>query len=357
MVADRGQQIVTDFVKKQGGAIDACFGPKPAIKDPGAIRAVSEGGQQSTAVDRLIIAIDASGSMAARSGNETKMDAAKNAAIGFLAGVPASTQIGLVAFGHRGNNLPSGKAESCHGVDNVYALGAANPGQIASALRRVSATGWTPLAAAIKRAGQSFAPSQALGRQVIYVVSDGLETCGGNPVAEAKALNQGPVKAIINIIGFDLSAADRAQLSAVAAAGGGLFVEAKSGGDVGRALDEVRRKARNVSAMTDEYLDAGARTTDNNLAVGKYTTALNYCIARTTSAEMSGVQRALADAKASISEGEAALAMMRKRHDGYRERSSSVAASLSAKVEAANMSIAGQQRRSEIRLGTNPGAR
>lgn len=314
-------RIVADYLQANGSALDACFTPLPVIRGPGAIQTVADdGAPAASAINRLVIAIDASGSMAARAGGETKMDAAKRAAIAFLRGVPANTQVGLVAFGHRGTNLPAGKAASCRAVEAVQPLGAANPTQVEAALGQVRATGWTPLAAAITLAGRSFAPSDTPGAQVVYVVSDGLETCGGDPVAAARALNRGPVKAIVNIIGFDLTAADRAQLAAVATAGGGTFVEAQAG-ELGRAMDGLWRKVRAGAAMTTEYFDAGARTTDNNMAVGRYTTDLNLCVARTTSAESGGVVRALEAAAVAGADREAALASLRDRHERYRARS------------------------------------
>src|SRR5699024_10051640 len=87
----------------------------------------------------------------------------------------------------------------------------------------IQATGWTPLAAAISKAGASFQPRAGMGEQVVFVVSDGLETCGGDPVAAARALHESEVHAIVNIIGFDIAAEDRRALEAVAAAGGGTF--------------------------------------------------------------------------------------------------------------------------------------
>lgn len=350
-----GRRISAAYLKQHGGALDACFGPPPAIVGPGAIQTLADDpGRKATAINRLVIAIDASGSMAARIGRETKMDAAKRAAIAFLHTVPANTQVGLVAFGHRGSNLPQGKAESCRGVENVYPLGSADPAQVEAALGRVKATGWTPLAAAITTAGQSFTPDQASGAQVVYVVSDGLETCGGDPVAAARALSQGPVKAVVNIIGFDLSHADRTQLSAVAAAGGGAFVEARSGGDIGAAMDQVWRKVRAASAMTTEYTDAARRSTANNIAVARYTSDLNYCFARTTSAETTGLQAALDAAAVTAAGREAALARLRVRHRRYGDRNQQVAANLLAQVKTAAGAISAQQRSSETRLGVKP---
>ena len=37
------------------------------------------------------------------------------------------------------------------------------------------------------------------GEQVIYVVSDGEETCGGDPVAVARRINSGRTRAVVNV--------------------------------------------------------------------------------------------------------------------------------------------------------------
>jgi Ca-activated chloride channel family protein len=344
--------IAADYIREHGENFEACFADRPTIVGPGAIQpGAADAIRAPVAVNRLMIAIDASGSMAARIGGETKMDAAKRATTSFLAGVPANTRIGLIAFGHRGTNLPAGKAESCKAVEAVYPLGAGDAAQVGRALQSVRATGWTPLAAAIELAGRSFVPSRTPGAQVVYIVSDGLETCGGDPVAAARALNTGPVQAIVNIIGFDLTPADRAQLRAVAAAGGGAFVEAANGSAVGRALDELRRKAGAVSALSTERFDAGARIAGNSRAVGQYATKVNLCVAHAASAESAGLNDLPAFAAADPVARDAGLAALRERHDAYRARSSNAYDDLLAEATRSNDAIAAQEAASAIRLG------
>ncbi len=352
--AAQGVAIVADFLQRRGEDIKACFAGAPDIVGPGATQPGPGRARPAVVINRLVVAIDASGSMAAKTGSTTKMDAAKRAATAFLGGVPSKTEVGLIAFGHRGNNRPDGKAESCRGVETIYPLGTADAAEVGRALQAVRATGWTPLAAAITKAGGAFVPSDTPGAQVVYVVSDGIETCGGDPVAAARALNAGPVKAIVNIIGFDLDAADRAQLQAVAAAGGGTFVEAHSESDVSRMLDETRRKAQAASAMTTEYFDAGARSTANNFAVGKYTTKVNFCIAHATSAESAGLLKQLDSGSTPGPVREAAMAVLRTRHEGYRDEAAKISHDLLARSTTANDAIAAQQRASEIRLGVRP---
>ena len=344
-----GAAGVAAYVARHGDVVAACFLPEPAMQGPGAIQGVADpAAKTAVAVNRLVVAVDSSGSMAARSGGETKMDAAKRAAVAFLATVPSKTQVGVVAFGHRGNNKASGKAESCRAVEPIFPLAANDRAGVTRALGQIRPTGWTPLASAITTAGAFFSPSTTPGAQVVYIVSDGLETCGGDPVAAARALAKSPVKAIVNIVGFDLSSADRAQLGAVAAAGGGSFVEVRSGADIARALDQIEHKASAVSAMTTEYFDAGGRITANNLASGKYTTALNQCLSRSTSAERDGV----AKAAASLPPADRAAMMeaVRARHAQARARADALAAHVLASANSANAAITAQQGNSERRL-------
>src|SRR5690606_27729547 len=56
----------------------------------------------------------------------------------------------------------------------------------------------------------------------------GIESCGGDPVKEAKALHQSKIKAVVNIIGFDLDQNSRKALEQVAKAGGGEFTHVRS---------------------------------------------------------------------------------------------------------------------------------
>lgn len=346
--ASAAQAVLDGYLKQHGANLDSCFDGAPAMAGPGTPQSAPGAAPAATAINRLVVAIDASGSMAAKSGGVTKMDAARRAAAEFLGGVPEGTQVGLVVFGHRGTNQASGKPASCAGVETVYPLGGANTVQLQRALQSVQATGWTPLAAAIAKAGSAFSPSDTPGAQVVYVVSDGLETCGGDPVAAARALHGGPVKAVVNIIGFDLAAADRAQLQAVAGAGGGVFVETQASA-LSQMLGDLYAKAGKVSAITRERFDAGGRTTDNNLAAGRYVTKVNQCLSQGSRAESAGLSQALAAQAPDVRDG--ALELLRRRHDRYLARAQQIADTIEANRAEANDAIGNQTKASERRLG------
>ena len=123
---------------------------------------------------------------------------------------------------------------------------------IERAVDGLDATGWTPLAAAITRAGSLFEPSEAAGGQVVWVISDGEETCGGDQVAAARALHEGGTRAVVNIVGCDLPAKDRAALEAVADAGGGGFTEVAAGEDFARVLARVSEASAETQAAPND---------------------------------------------------------------------------------------------------------
>ena len=82
-------------------------------------------------------------------------------------------------------------------------------------------------------------------QNIVYVVSDGEETCGGDPVKEAKELHNSDMKAIINVIGFDVSNAEQRALKEVAREGGGSYKSASSAKELEDQLQKERRQLMN----------------------------------------------------------------------------------------------------------------
>ena len=62
----------------------------------------------------------------------------------------------------------------------------------------------------------------------MYVVSDGIETCGGDPIAAANSLKESGVAPIVHVIGFDLNEKDQKQLQEIAKAAGGTYTNVKN---------------------------------------------------------------------------------------------------------------------------------
>ncbi|TCS94258.1 VWA domain-containing protein [Hazenella coriacea] len=191
------------------------------------------------------ILLDASGSMAGKVSGGQKMDLAKKAINSFAAGLPEEANVSLRVYGHKGSNSGKDKAVSCQSNEVVYPMSPYNNANFNGALNQFKPTGWTPLAAAIQAAKKDMENENGENVQnIVYVVSDGVETCGGNPVEAAKSLTQVGVKPIVNIIGFDVDDKGQKQLKEVAQAANGEFKYVYSQKDLESYLESQKKRLK-----------------------------------------------------------------------------------------------------------------
>jgi len=196
----------------------------------------------------IALLLDASGSMKADIPGGNKMQLAKSSLSNFAQNLPDKTNVSLTVFGHKGTGSDKDKKLSCSSVETVYPLTSYEKSKFSGALNKFKASGWTPLASAIQNAQkQLLAASDDHTKNFIYVVSDGIETCGGNPVQAAKDAKASNMDIQINIIGFDVdSEADR-QLKEVAKAGGGEYTSVRTKQQLD---DEVAKNWREAIGKT-----------------------------------------------------------------------------------------------------------
>ena len=97
----------------------------------------------------------------------------------------------------------------------------------------------TPLAASIEAVASDLAG--ATGPKTVILLTDGEETCGGDPEAAIRTLVGQGIGVQLSIIGFDVdtddAAAMRANFAAWAELGGGIFLEAFDAGELREALE------------------------------------------------------------------------------------------------------------------------
>jgi von Willebrand factor type A domain len=208
-----------------------------------------------------LLMLDSSGSMAGPAGGgETKIDAARDSLRRFAAGTPDSFPLGFLVFGHKGSNQPAGKAESCRGVEVLAPLGELDRERfIGRTLDRFAPTGYTPIARALRRAEQAFGGREGEENRII-LVTDGIETCGGDPVAQARGLKQAGIKVTIDVVGFDIAnARDRERLKRIADATGGTYTDAQTGDQLRAYFDRQRQR---VSQLLNGSICISIKGTD-----------------------------------------------------------------------------------------------
>ncbi|PRX39846.1 Ca-activated chloride channel family protein [Planifilum fimeticola] len=215
---------------------------------PGDVNAPEEGELPKQV--NVEILLDASGSMAGRVSGGVKMDLAKDAIRKFASKLPEGARVALRVYGHKGSNQQKDKALSCKSTEMVYPLGEYDKSSFQKSLNKFRPTGWTPLAAAIEQAKSDLSGKTGENvENIIYVVSDGIETCGGDPVKAAKELHDSEIQAIVNIIGFDVDNAGQRALKKVAEAGGGEYATVNTGDDLQRHLEKEYRRLRSEWLM------------------------------------------------------------------------------------------------------------
>lgn len=217
----------------------------------------AEGEDLNIQVNTLLM-LDASGSMRGSAGVERKIDAAKASLKTFVAGAPEAVKMGFLVYGHKGNNTAAGKAASCAadgGAELLQPIGEMRAAGFDQTLAGFEPTGWTPIGLALEQARAAFAGKT--GQNRIIMVSDGIETCGGNPVEVARALHSEGIKVTVDVVGFDVGSKEQQQLRRIAEAGGGEYFDAKTRSELDayfKKQDEALSKTNAVVACLQDAL-------------------------------------------------------------------------------------------------------
>jgi hypothetical protein len=192
-------------------------------------------GQSCNTADRSVLLIlDASGSMNAKLPNgETRIAVAQRAIKGVAGFIPAQAQLSLRMYGAQS----AARQKNCQDTHLAVPFGPASAagGPITASVDGAKAQGYTPIAYSLGQAANDF-PADAKER-VIVLVSDGKETCQGDPVVAAKALAAKGIT--VHTVGFVVDTAARGQLQAIARATGGTYFDAP----VGPELPDTLKKA------------------------------------------------------------------------------------------------------------------
>lgn len=195
----------------------------------------------------LEIAIDASKSMNAELDGEPRIDIAKRVITETLSDLDAD--IALRAFGHNVADTTELKEQSC--LDTELEVGFGNDfSEVVTATNALTPLGWTPLALTIKEAGADLL-AQVGKKPILVILSDGEDTCGGDPVAEAAKLKEMDIDVALYIIGFAVDAETKIILENIAQAGGGQYLEANDANGLMDSLETILENEQ-VAVKTPE---------------------------------------------------------------------------------------------------------
>lgn len=202
------------------------------------------------AASRVEFILDVSGSMNKLTGGEKRIELARKAMAAAVTSIPDGSVVALRLYSHR--VPPSDKTASCKDTELVVPFGPINKQQIVSIVNQANPLGETPIAFSLEQAALDF-PAAGDEQAVIILVSDGEESCGGDPVAVAKALLAKGFKVTIHTIGLDVDAAAQAQLQSISTATGGQYKDARDAAGLTQSLQQLTQESLLVKKEITVY--------------------------------------------------------------------------------------------------------
>jgi hypothetical protein len=187
----------------------------------------------------VLIVLDSSRSMMGKVGGQSKMDLAEKVVSDLVENMPADMNVGLLVYGAR-----SARAQNdCNDIELIQPMGSPDAAALNAALHRVEPRGMTPIANSLRRAAEvlrGHGVSGHAGTSTIVLVSDGTESCHGDPCQVAREVHaETGIDVRVHVVGLDVAANERDTLACVAESGGGKYFAVENEQELRTALTEA----------------------------------------------------------------------------------------------------------------------
>ena len=235
----------------------------PAKAEPGKVAVTLA--KNAAANGAVEIILDASGSMLQKLGAQRRIDIAKQTLAKLTSStIPAGTPFALRVFGREVN--------SCQ-TDLDVAVAPLNPAAVGARINALVAKNGakTPIGASLEKAVDDL--KGVTGEKLIVLITDGEETCGGDPAAAIATLRKAGLATRVSIVGFALEdQALAATFRRWSDAGGGAFFAANDAAGLDRSLTEALRPGFEVVNAGGQVLASGIVGGDAvNVPAGSHT--------------------------------------------------------------------------------------
>ncbi len=187
--------------------------------------------EAESAETNLLFILDGSNSMWGQVEGQSKIESAQKVLTDLLSDLPQDTNVGLMVYGHTNK-------DSCDDIEIVSPLGAETPQAVAAKINGIQPKGKTPIAGALFASTIAFRGKEGENNHVV-LISDGVETCGGDPCMAASALANANIQPRIHVVGFDVNAEERAQLECIPRMGNGKYFSAANATELKAAVAQV----------------------------------------------------------------------------------------------------------------------
>ena len=226
---------------------------------------------------RILFILDASNSMNERWGKQTRIQAAKDLlakTVDGLKGTP-NLEIALRAYGHQTPIKPG--QEDCNDTKLEVPFGPDNFDRVKYRIKSIQAKGTTPIARSLEAAAGDFPDSNT--RNVIILITDGLEACDNDPCVIAKKLKDKGVNVTPFVIGLGLDLSYLEKFRCI-----GHYKDAENVNAFEHALKSIVEKVLVNTSVQINLNDSNGDPTETDVTMFLYeagTTNLRYTFTHT----------------------------------------------------------------------------
>jgi Ca-activated chloride channel family protein len=212
---------------------------------------------------RILFIFDASQSMLGQWESGRKIDIARNFLIKVIDSLEQrnNVEMALRVYGHQSVVPP----QDCNDTRLEVPFSPHNAGKIRQTLRFIDPKGTTPIAHSLELAAGDFPQKPETARNIIILITDGVEACDGDPCEVSLELQKKGIilKPFIIGIGLDVNFKKSFQCA-------GNFLEVSREDKFGGTLDYVVNQVLNETSTQVNLLDSWGNPTETNVAMTFY---------------------------------------------------------------------------------------
>src|SRR5688500_6470822 len=208
---------------------------------------------------RILFLLDASGSMLEQweRPNQTRWSVAKSILIKLVDSLGQNTKLELAlrVYGHRSPQ----EIKNCKDTWLEVPFKPRSHTSIIQKLNEIKPKGVTPITYSLEQAANDF-PSNAGYRNIVILITDGIESCGGDLCAMSRAMQKKGVFLRPYIIGLGLKTEQSLECA-------GRYIDADTPGKFNDVLNEAIETSFAKTTVSVEILDANNQPTETNVNV------------------------------------------------------------------------------------------
>lgn len=171
-------------------------------------------------------------------------------------------ELGLRVYGHQTQHIPG--QQDCDDTELVVPISAGNNLVIKKELSRLTPRGTTPIARSLEKAAEDFTDCDDC-RNVIILITDGIEACDEDPCAVSRALQAKNIIVKPFIIGIGIDDKYKATFECV-----GNYFDATNAEVFETVLDIVITQALNNTSVQFNLLDDNSAPKETNVPITLY---------------------------------------------------------------------------------------